>query len=114
VPEPAWAAVHVLSHEQVEPGPAPLHDSFTGQATAVIETKGQPSLSTVQVDCAPGPAQNVVFPVHEASVAWQTHLLLPVVPPQVWCVPQVLTVLIVTHDCASAVQVVTSRPPFVQ
>jgi hypothetical protein len=85
-----------------------LHDWCTGHEAAVTETYGQLSPSTVQVDCAPVPAQKVPLPVHDASVALQTQRFAPVVPPQLWCVPQVWTVAdAVTQLCASAVHVVT-------
>jgi hypothetical protein len=109
VPPPAWAAVQVLSHEHAVPRPAPLHDWFIGQEAGVPETNGQLSPSTTHVETEPVPAQNVPLPVHEASVGTQAHAALPAAPPQVWCVPQVLTVgFAVTQDCASATHVVTS------
>jgi hypothetical protein len=38
------------------------------------------------------------------------HEALPDAPPQLWCVPHALTLVTVTHVCASAVHVVTSVP----
>jgi hypothetical protein len=111
VPAPAWAAVQVLSHEHAVPIPVPLHDWFARQEAAVTETKGQPWPSTVQVDAAPVPAQNVPLPVHAASLgALQAHAALPGAPAQLWCVPHGLMFVTVTQVCASAVHVVTSVP----
>ena len=106
--------MHVLSHEQAPPRPAPLQVWFAGQAWSLLPSAGQVP-SVVQLACVPEPLQKVPAPVQPAGarVVLQAQAALPAAPVQVAFAVQVVEFVALTKRqlLASVEQVEMLLPP---